>query len=262
MRKPLFCIWNNESIELKENQRRLGIQNLNLLSEKIIPIFDEATQTAANCLNIPVCCLGVLFGEEYQLKSAYGLSNLGLMNDLAKTRKIHRDDTFATHVIDSNQYLVIENTLDDPFFAQNILTQHYGIISYLGVPLTILNGVCVGCLEVIDTNPRKFTSQDINFLMITARWCIAEYERNQLAIMKKNVSQVLNDCSNINENATSSFSVFSATNNLKDSEKYVRQLSFQLLNKLTQLDEHHRGESISDVFRSLVFPIICECLTK
>ncbi|BAQ63849.1 GAF domain-containing protein [Geminocystis sp. NIES-3709] len=241
MRKPLFCIWNNESIELRENQRNLAIQNLNLISERIIPIFDEATQTVANSLNIPVCCLGFLLGEEYQLKSVYGLSNLGLMNDLAKTRKIERQNTFATHVIDSHNYLVIENTLCDPFFSQNILTQHYGIVSYLGVPLTIFNGLCIGCLEVIDTTARKFTLQDINFLMITARWCVAEYERNELITPHNNFIKYCNNYQNFSsdilidnvENFTSSPSLISS-NNINDSEKYIRQLSFQLLNKLTQ----------------------------
>ena len=70
----------------------------------------------ANCLNISVSCLGILLETEYKLKSAYGLSNLGLMNDFAKTRKIDRQNAFATHVIDSDSSLVIDNTLSDSFF--------------------------------------------------------------------------------------------------------------------------------------------------
>lgn len=241
MRKPLFCIWNNQSIQLRENKRISAIQNLNLSQEKIIPIFEEATQTVANCLNISVSCLGLLLEKEYQIKSVYGLSNLGLMNTIAKTRKISRDDAFATHVIDSETYLVMENTLNDSFFSKAILTQHYGIVSYLGVPLTIFNGVCIGCLEVMDITERKFTTQEINFMLITARWCIAEYERNLLAISNNNFSQYFNDSQNINKkslpkkitNISTSPSVISQNKN-NDQEKYIKLLSHQLLNRLTQ----------------------------
>lgn len=241
MRKPLFCIWNNESIQLRENKRISAIQNLNLSQEKIIPIFEEATQTAANTLNIPVSCLGLLLATEYQIKSVFGLSNLGLMNAIAKTRKINRNDAFATHVIDSETYLVIENTLQDSFFSREILTQHYGIVSYLGVPLTIFNDVCIGCLEVMDIKARKFTNQEINFMAITARWCIAEYERNLFANSHNNIAQYVNNSHNINQHNLpkkvtniSSPSLITPQNNNHDQEKYIQLLSHQLLNKLTQ----------------------------
>jgi hypothetical protein len=241
MRKPLFCVWNNESIQLRENKRISAIKNLNLSQEKIIPIFEEATQIVANNLNISVSCLGLLLAEEYQIKSVFGLSNLGLMNAISKTRKINRNDAFATHVIDSETYLIIENTLQDSFFSQTILSQHYGIVSYLGVPLTIFNDVCIGCLEVMDTTARKFTSQEINFMAITARWCIAEYERNLLATSKDNITQYLNNPQNITKNnLTKKINHISTSpstipqNNHHDQEKYIKLLSHQLLNRLTQ----------------------------
>ncbi|BAQ60969.1 two-component sensor histidine kinase [Geminocystis sp. NIES-3708] len=243
MTKPLFCIWNKESVTLKESNRILAIKNLNLIPEKTIPVFDEATQTAANSLGISICCLGILLEEEYQLKSAFGLSKLGLMNDIAKTRKIHRNNAFATHVIDSGNSLVIENALDDIFFKQSILTQHYGIIAYLGVPIFNSNGLCIGCLEIIDTKPRQFSTADINFLTITARWCIAEYEKNQLITKKEITSDLIDNIeelnkdiltNNLKDQSSSNLIVQETKNNYKDSEQYIRRLSFQLLNKLTQ----------------------------
>jgi signal transduction histidine kinase len=237
MTKPLFCIWNNQSVELKKNNRQLAIQNLDLITDKVIPIFDEATQTVTNCLGIPVCCLGILIKEEYQIKSASGLSNLGLMNELAKTRKIPGENSFAINIIDSGNYLIIENTLIDPFFSKSILSQHYGVVSYLGVPLFISNGLCIGCLEVIDTKLRQFSITEINFLMITARWCMAEYERNELSrkntvntVQKNNQNIIKNNQDNISHNQR----INPQKNSLLDSEEYIRQLSFQLLNKLAQ----------------------------
>ncbi|MGI0483085.1 GAF domain-containing sensor histidine kinase [Geminocystis sp. CENA526] len=227
MRKPLFCILNNESIQKRENKRILAIQNLNLLEEKIIPLFEEATQTVVKNLNIPVASLGFLLENEYRLKSVYGLSNLGLMNTIAKTRKISRDDAFATHVIDSQNYLAIDNTLQDSFFSKTILAQHYGVIAYVGVPLFISNNVCIGCLEVFDITPRIFTEYELNFMLMTARWCMAEYEKDQVIIYTQNI--IKNNQKQtilINENE-----VFFEQN---ISDKYIKLLIYQLLNKLSQ----------------------------
>ena len=59
---------------------------------------------------------------------------------------------------------------------------------------------CIGCLEVIDTKPRQFTPTDINFLMITARWCIAEYERNELTTKQEINSESNKNDQDINQN--------------------------------------------------------------
>ncbi|RMD72399.1 MAG: histidine kinase, partial [Cyanobacteria bacterium J149] len=100
MSRPLFCHWQKDIASEIESKRKDAIAALGLDLEKTIPVFDEATQTAADSLNVPICCLGILIEEEYKIKSAYGLSHLGLMNDLAISRKIPRQDAFAAYVID------------------------------------------------------------------------------------------------------------------------------------------------------------------
>lgn len=226
MRKPLFCVWNhNESYELREKKRNSAIKYLNLNSQTVIPIFEEATQTAAHSLNIPVSCLGILVGEKYQLKSAHRLSDLALMNELTTLRQIKRQDALATYVIDSQSYLMIENTATDYFFSHHILCQKYGIISYLGIPLTIANGTCIGCLEVIDIKPRKFTAEELNFLTIIARWCIAEYERNHLLIHHNNDRN-----SQIKSDKTIGKKI---KGNVK-SDIFFQEISFYLLNQISQ----------------------------
>ncbi len=191
-----------------------------MTSNKPIPIFDETTQTVANNLNLPVAILGIVVDQEYYLKSVYGLSNLGLMNQLAKTRKISTQEAFATNVVDGRDCLVINDAFSDVFFSQTDLCQIYGVSAYIGVPLMTSDGICVGCLEVIDTQPRQFNAIEINYLMITARWCMAEYERNQLLNCSKTSVQLFSSASPVSED-----------NDIGE-DSYLRQLTFLLLNKL------------------------------
>lgn len=233
MTRPLFCTWQKDAIQLTQQKRQSALEKLGLNSDQIIPIFDEATQTVSRTLNLPVVILGLLVDQEYILKSTYGLSHLGLMNELSRTRKISREQAFATNVIDSNDYLIINDTLNDIFFSQSDLCQYYGIRAYLGVPLISCDGICIGCLEVLDTQPRQFTPIEINYLVITARWCIAEYERNKL-IRQSQIYDYDDETSKkySSDDWSESKSFSTETQKLTDKTLYIKELAFLLLNEL------------------------------
>lgn len=176
----LFCNLDGLSPTVREENRVAILKKLNLLEAGTVPVFDEATQTAAHFIEAPICILGVMVREELWFKSAVGLSRLGLMNQLASSRKISRQEAFSTYVVDSQQTLIINDTFTNPVFARSILAQHYGIRAYLGTPLIAAEGQCIGTLAVMDLVPRQFSDKDIEFLALSARWCLREFERNSL----------------------------------------------------------------------------------
>jgi signal transduction histidine kinase len=159
-------------------QRRLSVlTELGLLEPEGVPVFEEATQTAAHLLEVPICILSVLDQDQQWLKSAVGLSRLGLMNDLAMSRQIPIAESFCINVVDSQQVLAIADTYDHPAFAHSRLTQQYGIRAYLAVPLVTSSGDCIGTLAVMDLAPRHFTHREMELLILAARLSISEYER-------------------------------------------------------------------------------------
>lgn len=179
--KRLFCRLDGLTVTAREQQRGAIMTELGLLQAESIPVFEEATQTTAQTLKVPICILGLMEAERERFKSAIGLSKLGLMNELATSRQLPRSESFSTYVVDSQQVLAIGDTLDHPAFANSALVYQYGIRAYLGAPLVTSTGCCVGTLAVIDTMPRVFTEWDVEFLQVMARWSMSEYERSQLA---------------------------------------------------------------------------------
>lgn len=177
----LFCSLDGLLFEDREQRRSQAIANLGLSQPGSIPIFDEATQTAAHFLEIPVCVLGLIAFKDEHFKASVGLSRLGFMNELATTRQLPRLESFCTHVVDSQQPLIIYDTFTHPAFANSALTHQYGVRAYLGVPLLTSTGNCIGTLAVMDLMPRNFTNRDIEFLQMTARWSMSELER-QVAV--------------------------------------------------------------------------------
>ena len=182
MTKPknqLFCRLDGLTPSARREQRLTAIDKLGLLTGKSVSVLEEATQKAARFTGAPISVLGLVIEEEIWFKSAVGLSTTSLTDRLATERRIPLAESFSTYVIDSQQSLTIDNTLSSAIFADSILAQHYGIKTYLGVPLVTASGICLGTLEVMDWTARKFDDRDIDYLMLLARWCLGEFERTQ-----------------------------------------------------------------------------------
>jgi signal transduction histidine kinase len=176
----LFCKLDGLTVAAREQHRFAVITELGLMDTENVPIFEEATQTIAHHLDAPICLLSLIDSDRQWFKSAVGLSRLGIMNDLARQRQIPREESFCTNVVESRQVLAIEDTMTHFAFAHNFLVQQYGIRSYLGVPLFTTAGDCIGTISMMDLMPRTFTEQEVEFMLLTARLCMSEYERQRL----------------------------------------------------------------------------------
>jgi signal transduction histidine kinase len=186
----LFCRLDGLTSAAREQQRLTALGELGLLEAEMVPVFEEATQTAARFLEAPICILGLMAQDKQRIKAAVGLSRLGLMNDLATSRQLPRHQSLCAYVVDSHQVLIAGDTLTNPAFAETALVQHYGIRAYLGAPLLSATGICLGTLAVMDLVPRNFTSKDIDFLELMARWSLSEFERNRLFLETRQVGSV------------------------------------------------------------------------
>lgn len=184
----LFCRLDGLTPEVRE-QKRLGVLGqLDLIEADKVAVFDEATQTAAQFLAVPISILSIMMPDCQIIKSAVGLSTLGLMNELSQSRQIPRRESFCSYVVDSHQVLAIPDTATHPIFARSLLVGYYGIRSYLGVPLLTRDGNCVGTLAVMDVVPRSFSAGEIKFLEMTARWSFSEFDCNRLVKQQSRIS--------------------------------------------------------------------------
>ncbi len=179
--------WN--SITTKEQQRLEALSRLGLRQSEMIPVFEEATQIAAHFLEVEISILGFIDQKFHWFKSAVGLSRLGLMNDLARNRQLLRRESFCSQVVETSQFLVINDISKEKnsIIKESKLVSNYGIRAYIGVPLLDAAGNCLGTLAVMARQPRNFTNRDIEFLQVTARWSMSEFERNQLLENKREI---------------------------------------------------------------------------
>jgi signal transduction histidine kinase len=222
------------SQEAREQQRLEALSELGLRQPETIPVFEEATQTAAHFLEAPISILGFVDQELHWFKSSVGLSRLGLMNHLAQNRQLLRRESFCTQVVESLQVLVINDTkqITDSVLITSKLVQDYGIRAYLGAPLIDACGNCLGALAVMDLVPRNFATRDIEFLQIIARWCMSEFERNRLLLADKPEKTHSGATSSLSDERTNDLKI--TPSNLTKEPFSTKQVKLELLEQLTQ----------------------------
>ncbi|HEY9651659.1 MAG TPA: GAF domain-containing sensor histidine kinase, partial [Coleofasciculaceae cyanobacterium] len=236
----IYCRLDGLTPGEQERKRLTTLQELGLLDAETIPVFDEATQTAARFLHTPICILSIMTQDKSLIKSAFGLSRIGLMNHLAQSRQLPRDECFCTYVVDSQQVLAIEDTASNAVFASSLLVGHYGIRAYLGAPLLTVDGDCLGTLAVMDLEPHHFTDRDIEFLAITARWSLSEFERNRLLNEERTCSIYRQSKASLQNNESQSWALNPTTANQNGSESLsvsrtpMNSIQVKLIALLTQ----------------------------
>lgn len=163
----------------RQQRRSRAIAALDLSPDSSIPAWEEAAQMAARFLGVPIAVVTLADSQTEYVRAACGLSCLGVGNPLSQQRQLPLLEGFGVYVLDSEQALLVTDTLASPGLAQSDLVITYGIRAYAGVPLMTGQGICVGTLAVIDVRPRPFTAQELGFLAMAARWGMSEYERQQ-----------------------------------------------------------------------------------
>ena len=161
------------------------------------------------------------------------------MNQLAQERQLPESESFCTQVVETNQVVAISDTLSDPAYANSILVQRYGIRSYLGAPLIDAAGCCLGAIAVMDLQKRIFTTQQMKFLELMARWSMSEFERSWLLKSKQmgkleqgNLEQSNNELAPAPPSL--SLSPVSPATPLPDQAQSLIQVKLKLLEQLTQ----------------------------
>ncbi len=218
--KQMICV-DDVTATPKEEQRLLALAELGLLDPQKVPVFEQATQTAAEFLETPICIVGLMDKERQWLKAGVGIDEILPLNHLSYLPQIDRGESFCSLVVESRQVVTIRDTATHPTFASRSLVQQCGIRAYLGVPLLTSDGHCLGTLAVMDLAPRSFSSKEIKFLEVTARWTMSEFERQRLS-ENKSVRSLTSELQAI------------AAHGSAGSDRSLKQIKAQMLSHLTQ----------------------------
>lgn len=135
-------------IPIHEAERLDALRTLLVLDTPPEERFDRIARFAATEFDVPMALVSLVDEHRQWFKARVGL----------EACETSRDISFCGHAIEGSGVMVIEDARRDPRFADNpLVTSDPFIRFYAGAPLILPNGLSVGTLCVIDTEPRAFT---------------------------------------------------------------------------------------------------------
>jgi diguanylate cyclase (GGDEF)-like protein len=152
---------------LGDPRRLAALAESGLIGSPPEAAFDRITRLVAETLHVPVALFTLVTAEKQVFKSSVGVG------DVRSTPLSH---SFCRHVVDSGAPLEVVDAREHPKVRDNPAIEDFGIVAYLGMPLTLQSGERIGALCAIDHRPRQWTGRDHGVLEDLAGAAMAEVE--------------------------------------------------------------------------------------
>jgi response regulator RpfG family c-di-GMP phosphodiesterase len=165
-----------------EKERLAALSSYHILDTLAEQGCDDIVRMAAMWFDVPTCLISLVETNRQWFKAKVGLN----------VCETGRDESFCSHAILDEETLVIPDAREDPRFADNsLVTQAPHIRFYAGAPLIDPDGYALGTLCLIDYQPRKFTSQEVQILESMARQVVDQFRlRKTTAKARENYDQL------------------------------------------------------------------------
>jgi GAF domain-containing protein len=132
--------------------------------------FDRITRLASMVTGSPIALISLLTSTRQWFKARVGI----------EPRETPRDWAFCSHAVLQNDMFVVEDALEDDRFRDNpLVLQDPNIRFYAGVPLRDRSGQPLGTLCVIDREPRRLRSTEVQGLIDLAAIASAEIQSSR-----------------------------------------------------------------------------------
>ena len=142
-----------------EEERLEALKSYQILDSLSEAEFDRLTELASLICDVPISLVSLIDRDRQWFKSAVGI-------DLTETA---RDVAFCNHTIAGDGLMEVEDATMDARFKGNVfVTGDPKIRFYAGFPLIDAKGYALGSLCVIDTVPRKLTTNQKRSLELLA----------------------------------------------------------------------------------------------
>lgn len=153
----------------RDPERVSALEATGLLDSDSDPVFDRHARLAAQVLNAPVALVSLVDADRQFFKSC-----LGLPEPWASQRVSPLSHSFCQHAVASRVPLIVDDAREHGLLRDNPAIRDMGVVAYAGIPLIDGDGNALGTLCVIDSQPRHWTSHQVQLLADLAASVVTE----------------------------------------------------------------------------------------
>lgn len=185
----------NSIIPTNELERINKLHAYDILDTPAENTFDKIAILAAQIFNTPIA--QVTFVDRDRVFFKTNISPL-------QATEVKREDSFCSVAILQEDITIIENTLDIPELMENpFVMMNNGVRFYAGAPLRTSEGLNLGTLCVLDTQPREVTTEQLKMLETLSSIVMDELElrlatRKALRTQTDMMNRIVHDLKNPN----------------------------------------------------------------
>lgn len=162
-----------------EQERLEALHALAILDTPPDPSFDDISELARHMAGTEIGIISLVDSNRQWFKSCVGLPP-GLQES-------PRSVSFCGHTILQREPLIIEDTLQDPRFADNpLVTGEPGIRFYAGIPLITASNFAIGSLCAISCQPHRLRPDQIDGLRRLAVLAVQHLQNLRLSNLPSN----------------------------------------------------------------------------
>jgi GAF domain-containing protein len=154
---------------VNDPDRLEAVRTTNLLDSDITPSFDRLARLASHVLHAPVALVSLVASDRQ-----FFMSCLGLPEPWASRRESPLTHSFCQHAVASREPLLVDDAREHELLRDNLAIRDMGVIAYAGIPLIDSDGHALGTLCVIDSQPRHWTTHQVQLLRDIAASVVTE----------------------------------------------------------------------------------------
>lgn len=133
--------------------------------------FDRLARVAAHALRAPVAVITLVDDRRHFLKGSAGLPE-----PWASQREVPLSYSPCRQVVEQGAPVVVSDAREPPSLRGSPSVGEIGLVAYAAVPLRTAEGHVLGCLGVVDQQPREWTARELEVLGDLASAVMAEIE--------------------------------------------------------------------------------------
>ncbi|MEP9360316.1 ATP-binding protein [Sphingomonas sp. KR3-1] len=153
--------------EERERQRLKALEAYDILDTETEPAFDEIARLAADICGTPIAVVNLVASDRQFFKAEVGLG----------VRETPLDTSFCAHALLEPEFLEIPDATQDKRFVGNpLVTGEAHLRFYAGALLKGDDGLPIGTLCVLDTQPRQLTELQRRTLQVLARQVMGQLD--------------------------------------------------------------------------------------